>query len=324
MSPLIETHLPLPDPRRGKVRDVYQCRTRRGDDATLLIATDRISAFDVVMPTPVPGKGELLTRTAAVWFDLIGRELPDIPHHLLSTDIDDVVGLTPEQCDPLRGRVMIGRRCRVIPIECVVRGYLAGSAWTAYAATGEVCGVPLPPGVPHCGRLAEPMFTPATKAANGHDENISFRRACGLVGEGVMHRLRAWSLAVYSLAHDHALQRGLILADTKFEFGVPLVSDRATRRADADLEHLLLIDEVLTPDSSRYWPADAWHPGEEPPGFDKQFVRNHLLDLVRRGLWDKTPPGPTLPAEVVRDTRAKYQEAHRRLTAELPDDSATA
>lgn len=323
---LLHTDLPLPDPRRGKVRDVYRCRTRSGDDATLLIATDRLSAFDVVLPTPIPGKGELLTRTAAFWFDLLGHEMPSIPHHLISTDADDIDGLTDSQRGPLRGRVMIGRRCRVVPIECVVRGYLAGSGWTAYGATGGVCGVTLPPGLRLADRLPEPIFTPATKADEGHDENISFDTACELVGDRVMHRLRDWSLAIYQLAHEHAVKRGLILADTKFEFGVPLEeSDEVTKRrgdegedkkAEAlDAERLMLIDEVLTPDSSRYWPADEWQPGEEPASFDKQFVRNHLLALVARGEWDKTPPGPTLPPEVVEGTRARYEEAYRRLTA---------
>ena len=314
---LIATQLDLPNRRQGKVRDVYDCTARiagREQPAILLVATDRISAYDVVMPTPIPVKGRLLTAISGFWFDLLTKRLPEVKHHLLSLDPTDVVGLQDEQRAGLRGRVMIGRRTRVVPIECVVRGYLAGSGWKAYQQTGEVCGVPLPPGLKQCEKLPQPIFTPATKAApgEGHDENIAFDEACDRVGGDLMRTLRDRSLAIYQMAAAHAEARGILLADTKFEFGLPL---DAADHADAQP---LLIDEALTPDSSRFWPAHGYQPGRDQPSFDKQYVRNHLETLVAAGAWDKTPPGPPLPPDVIAGTLTRYHEAHQRLTAPHP------
>ena len=305
---LLATALPLPHRRQGKVRDVYDCRTLDGRDAILMVATDRLSAFDVVMPNGVPGKGAVLTALSVFWFDLIARHFGDrLPHHLLSTDPDDVAGLTVEQRATLRGRVMIGRRARVVPIECVVRGYLAGSGWNEYRQRGTVCGVKLPEGLRQCERLPRPIFTPATKAASGHDENIPFERAAALVGGDTMQRLRDWSLAIYSLAHDAAIERGIIIADTKFEFGMPVDDGSAP-------DALMLIDEALTPDSSRFWRADSYQVGRDQASIDKQYVRNYLQSLVDEGRWNKEPPGPMLPDAIVRGTLEKYLEAHRALT----------
>ncbi len=313
-SAVMQTDLPLPGLRRGKVRDVYQLdRGPHGGPAVLIVATDRLSAFDVVMPTPVPGKGRILTRVATAWFERL-RQSPIIGDHLVSTDPADIPGLGPQDRTMLSGRVMIGRACRIVPVECVVRGYLAGSGWNDYLAGGSVCGVALPPGLPRAARLPEPIFTPATKAEEGHDENIDYATACGIAGEPVMRRLREASLAIYQRAAAHAEAAGLILADTKFEFGHVLDEDgRPT-------EQIVLCDEVLTPDSSRYWPRDAWSPGAEPPSFDKQFVRNHLLQLVAEGRWDKQPPGPELPAEVIQGTLERYREAAERLFPGLSVD----
>lgn len=313
---MLRSNLRLPGRREGKVRDVYDLPEWRGGGAALLIvASDRISAFDVVMPTPIPGKGRLLTDLSTRWFRFIGeRNLT--PTHLLSTDIEDVPVLTTAERDALRGRVTIARRCRVVPIECVVRGYLAGSGWKEYRETSEVCAVRLPKGMRKGERLMDamggPIFTPATKEAHGHDQNISFERACEIAGRETMEHLRAVSIAIYLAAHEHALSRGVILADTKFEFGVPL--DTGTNPAHPSPGAPILIDEALTPDSSRYWPADGWAPGEaEQPSFDKQFLREYLESLVARGAWDKSPPGPALPDEIVRKTLAKYEEARERL-----------
>ena len=314
--------LPLDNHRRGKVREVYDAQTRDGRPITLLVASDRLSAFDVVMPTPVPGKGRVLTELSAFWFSLIECELGGgLSHHLLSTDAEQIAGLTGSQREAICGRVMLGRRCRVVPIECVARGYLAGSGWKEYRATGEVCGVPLPAGLREGDRLPEPIFTPATKAAEGHDQNISFDQACRAVGGPLMETLRRHTLAVYRLGHDHAEARGIILADTKLEFGRPLdpsadggpagSGGRSELPPEADP---ILIDEVLTPDSSRFWPADTYAPGGPQPSFDKQFVRDYLQGLVDAGRWDKTPPGPELPEAVVGQTYDKYAEAQRRLT----------
>ena len=309
---LTQTDLPLPERRAGKVRDVYRCTTRDGRDATLLVATDRISAYDVVMPTPIPGKGAVLTSVSAFWFGMIGERLPGVPHHLLSVEADDIDGLDAAQRDTLRGRVMIGQRCAVIPIECVVRGYLAGSGWKEYRQTGRVCGVALPAGLRESERLPEPIFTPATKAESGHDENIDFDTACDRVGRELMHTLRERSLSIYRMGHDHAASRGILLADTKFEFGLP-VTDGDTSSADASREPVL-IDEVMTPDSSRFWPADRHEPGRGQESFDKQFVRDYLEAEVDAGRWSKEPPGPTLPDDVVRGTQQRYLEAYRQLT----------
>lgn len=302
---LLSTDLPLDGKRQGKVRDIYQCQTTKGDPALLIIASDRVSAFDVVMLNGIPSKGVVLTQISTFWFDMIAKHFGDkLEHHLISTDPADVKGLTAKQIESLQGRVMVGRRCKVVPIECVVRGYLAGSGWKEYQQSQSVCGIKLPAGLKQCDKLPEPIFTPATKEDEGHDENISFERACELVGEPLMTKLRSLSIAIYNMAHDYAQQRGIILADTKFEFGLPIDGDGKP----------ILIDEALTPDSSRFWPADEYAPGRDQPSFDKQYVRNYLQGLVDNGRWDKMPPGPELPAEVVNDTLAKYLQAYSKLT----------
>lgn len=302
------TDLNLPGRVQGKVRDVYRLPgPETGETERLaIVATDRLSAFDVVLPTPIAGKGRLLTGIAAFWFRwLEGRGLG--PTHLLSTD----AGVLPEAAfegsattrDDLRGRVTIARACRVLPVECVVRGYLDGSGWGDYQRTGGICGVELPKGLQRGDRLPEPVFTPATKAEQGaHDENISFDRACEAVGEAVMRAARQKSLAIYNAAAERSRERGLLLADTKFEFGFPL--DRA-----GDASALILVDEALTPDSSRYWPAGGWKPGQAQPSYDKQFVREHLQALVDAGQWNKRAPGPELPDAVVQGTLGRYREA---------------
>jgi phosphoribosylaminoimidazole-succinocarboxamide synthase len=298
----MSTDLPLVNKREGKVRDVYDCTLKDGTEALLLVATDRLSAFDVVMPNGPAGKGELLTQMSAWWFEQIREKLGyKLQTHVISTDPSTISGLSEDEVALLRGRVMIGRRTKVVPIECVVRGYLAGSGWKEYLANQAVCGVSLPAGLTQCAKLPEPIFTPATKAAQGeHDENISFQRACDLVGTLQMEVLRDHSLAIYKMAHDHAAQRGIILADTKFEFGVPI---------DAKDDTPILIDEVLTPDSSRYWSASAYEPGRDQDSYDKQYVRNYLETLVARGEWNKQSPGPRLPDEVLINTTKKYEEA---------------
>ena len=276
--------------RSGKVRDIYEL-----PDGLLLVATDRISAYDVVMPNGIPDKGRVLTQISCFWFDLLGELTAN---HLLSATMKDL----PEDCrsEEIDGRFMLCRKADVVPIECVVRGYLAGSGWREYKADGRVCGIELPGGLKQGSRLDEPIFTPATKADEGHDENISFEKACELVGEDLMSELRRRSVAVYERARDYAAERGMLIADTKFEWG---------RDADGDL---ILIDEVLTPDSSRFWPADSYKPGRSQASFDKQFVRDYL-DKIK---FDRAPPGPLLPAEIVQKTRAKYIEAYTRLTGQ--------
>jgi phosphoribosylaminoimidazole-succinocarboxamide synthase len=315
-SPLAAEPSPrLPLVRRGKVRDVYRLPPdpATGEGRLLMVASDRISAFDVVMPTPIPGKGALLTQIAAWWFGFIRRR-GICETHLLSTDLRDLAGVPGVEDAAVRawldGRFTICRECEVIPIECVVRGYLEGSGWKEYQQTGAVCGVPLPRGLRQCDRLPEPIFTPATKASQGHDENISFERASEIVGLETMGVLRELSLSIYNAAAAHALSRGIIIADTKFEFGVP-AGDKA--RAGRAWSQPILIDEALTPDSSRFWPADAYQPGRAQASFDKQFLREHLERLVASGAWDKTPPGPALPREVVEGTLARYREARDRL-----------
>lgn len=312
MDALYESNLPLPNRRRGKVRDVYEIpATRSGEPALLIVATDRVSAFDVVMPTPMPGKGRLLTDISTRWFRFI-EERGLSRTHLISTDPDDVPGLSDEQRRSLEGRITVGRRCRVVPIECVARGYLAGSGWAEYQKTGAVCGVKLPPGLKRGDRLMDTMggaiFTPATKEDVGHDENIDFERACAIAGEKVMRTLRDRTLRMFEAAHDYALSRGLILADTKFEFGFPV-----NEKGEVIDDDPILIDEALTPDSSRYWPADGWTPGREQASFDKQYLREYLETLVQSGKWDKTPPGPALPDDIVRNTLARYEEARDTL-----------
>ncbi len=315
VNSLLETSLPLPNRRQGKVRDVYDlppaAQGRAGAPSgprLLIVATDRISAFDVVMPTPIPGKGRILTDISTRWFSLIAqRKLT--PTHLITTDVREVPGLSDAERESLRGRVTIARRCRVVPVECVVRGYLDGSGWNEYSANGRVCGVALPAGLKRGDRLPQPIFTPATKEAVGkHDENIDFDKACAIAGAAVMTRLRDVSIALYREAHGYAVAKGLILADTKFEFGYPVDASGADTG-----EAPILIDEALTPDSSRYWDATKWKPGGEQASFDKQFLREYLLRLVERGAWNKQAPGPALPADVVEGTRARYESVLRQL-----------
>ena len=304
---LMQTDLPLPNKRAGKVRDVYDCTLKDGTEALLLVATDRLSAFDVVMPNGPVGKGVVLTQMSAFWFDEIKDKLGyKLQTHVLSTDPADIDGLSDEQVELLKGRVMIGRRTKVVPIECVVRGYLAGSGWKEYQQDQAVCGVELPAGLTQCAKLPEPIFTPATKAEQGeHDENISFERACDLVGTPTMEVLRDMSLTIYQMAHDYSAERGIILADTKFEFGVPV---------DAKDEAPILIDEVLTPDSSRYWAVDKYEAGRDQDSYDKQYVRNYLEVLVSAEQWNKQAPGPMLPEDVLKKTTKKYEEAFGMIT----------
>jgi len=304
---LVQTDLGLPGRRQGKVRDIYPLPGRAGDPPRLLIvATDRVSAFDVVLPTPIPGKGRMLTEISIRWFEHI-RALGIIGDHLLSTDPGDVAGLTHRERDLLQGRIMIGRAAQVVPVEFVVRGYLAGSGWKEYQKSQSVCGISLPEGLRNGDRLPEPIFTPTTKADAGHDEPLTFEQAAGLAGRDVVERLRDVSLAVYAAGAEYAIERGIILADTKFEFGY--LVDAEGHRTD----EIILIDEVLTPDSSRYWPADRHEPGREQDNFDKQYVRNHLQTVVDAGKWDKTTPGPELPADVVANTSSRYVEVRDRL-----------
>ena len=281
---------------RGKVRDNYAV----GDDRLLMVASDRLSAFDVVMGEPIPGKGELLTRMALFWF---ARLAHIVPNHLTGDDPESVVG--PEERAQVRGRSMLVKRLKPLPIEAVVRGYLAGSGWKEYRESQAVCGVALPPGLANAGRLSEPIFTPATKAeAGAHDENISFEQAAALIGHDLAERVRTISIRLYTEAAAYALTRGIVIADTKFEFGL-----------DAN-GTLTLMDEVLTPDSSRYWPLETWREGENPPSYDKQFVRDWLESVRIDGRpWNKRAPAPPLPAEVVEKTAAKYREALTRLGA---------
>ena len=277
--------------RTGKVRDIYEL-----PEHLLIVATDRISAYDVVMPNGIPDKGRVLTQISVFWFNLLGDVTP---HHLVSAAMKDL----PPQCrsDELDGRFMLCRKAKVTPIECVVRGYLAGSGWREYKETSQVCGIALPAKLKQCAKLPEPIFTPATKAEQGeHDENISFETACELVGEEMMTQLRDKSIALYKKAEEYAAQRGIILADTKFEWGT-----------DSDGQ-LMLIDECFTPDSSRFWPADLYKPGKSQSSFDKQFVRDYL-DKIK---FDRKPPAPLLPAEVVQKTREKYIEAYTRLSGQ--------
>ncbi len=299
---LLTTALKLPNRRSGKVRDLYDVTLESGEEALLIVATDRISAFDVIMGNGLPGKGVVLTQISRFWFDFFGHE---VAHHLLSTDVADVPGLAAHERMALEGRIMLCRRTEVIPIECIARGYLTGSGWKDYQQTGRLCGLTLPTGLVNSDRLPEPLFTPSTKAASGHDENISFEEGAAVVGEELMGWLKETTLRLYGRACDYAFERGIILADTKFEFGKP--SDSATP---------LLIDEIFTPDSSRFWPAADWEPGREQASFDKQIVRNYLETLVAAGEWDKTPPGPVLPDEVVERTLARYLDAYERLTGE--------
>jgi len=272
----------------------------------LIVATDRISAFDVVMPTSITGKGRLLTSISTRWFDFI-RSLKLVDDHLITTDLDLLDELSAQERAMLEGRSMLCRPARVIPIECVARGYLAGSGAVEYRQLGTVCGIALPTGLREGDRLPEPIFTPATKAEMGHDENLSAAQAASVIGDELVARLRDLTLSIYRAAAEHAERCGIILADTKFEFGHALGDDGAVT------DRLLLIDEVLTPDSSRFWPAEDWRPGCEQPSFDKQYLREWLLEGIRLGHWDKSPPGPALPPAIVEATLDRYREAFRRL-----------
>jgi phosphoribosylaminoimidazole-succinocarboxamide synthase len=294
-TPLLETSLPRWPMRRGKVRDIYDL-----GDRLLLVSTDRISAFDWVLPTGIPDKGRVLTQLSLFWFQLLGE-----PNHLITADVAEM-NLPPEaDRRALEGRTMLVRKTQVIPIECVVRGYLSGSGWKEYQKLGTVCGLRLPAGLRESDRMSEPIFTPATKEESGHDINISFERMCELVGRDVSEELRRRSLNVYQRGAEHAARRGILIADTKFEWG----------RLD---DKIILIDEVLTPDSSRFWPAATYRPGGGQPSYDKQFVRNWLESTA----WDKNSPPPPLPPEVVARTREKYLEAWERLTGQ-PAQSAS-
>ncbi|MEA2711051.1 MAG: phosphoribosylaminoimidazole-succinocarboxamide synthase [Phycisphaerales bacterium] len=285
---LLTTNLPFPV-RRGKVRDVYDLGAE-----LLIVATDRISAFDCVMPNGIPDKGRILTTLSLFWFDKFQDEFEN---HLLASDVAKYPAPLRRYADQIAGRSMLVKKAQVVPIECVARGYLAGSGWKEYQQTQTVCGVKLPPGLRQCDKLPQPIFTPATKEESGHDVNISYEETARRVGEPLAAALREKTLAIYTKAADYAATRGIIIADTKFEFG----------RADG---WLILVDEVLTPDSSRFWPAEHYEPGHDQPSFDKQFVRNWL----EQQSWDKRPPAPALPADVVEGTRRRYVEAYEKLT----------
>ena len=278
---------------RGKVRDIYEL----GDDRLLIVATDRLSAFDVVLPTPIPDKGRVLTQLSLFWFDKLGDV---IPHHFLAAT--NFTGELAPYAAELQGRAMVVRRSDPVPIECVVRGYISGSGWKDYQKTGGICGIPLPAGLRESDRLPGPIFTPSTKSTSGHDENISFEETVSRVGLPLAEQLREVSLTLYRRAVDHAVPRGIIIADTKFEFG--LVG-----------QDLIWIDEALTPDSSRFWPSSEYAPGNLQPSFDKQYVRDYLERIG----WNKQPPAPALPADVVAATTVKYREAYQRITGHALD-----
>jgi len=289
-APLLQLDLPgIPKIKSGKVREIFDL-----GDAFLFVASDRISAFDCIMPNGIPRKGEVLTQLSHFWFD---QTASIVPNHRLALPSDPLPPRLQSFADRLNKRTMIVKKAEPLAIECVVRGYLAGSGWKEYRQQQTVCGIELPPGLVESAELPEPIFTPATKAQTGHDINISFEEASRIVGAKVAEQVRAASLKIYTAAREYARQRGIIIADTKFEFG--------TFNGE-----LILIDEVLTPDSSRFWPADQYRPGGSQPSFDKQFVRDYLETLD----WDKTPPAPALPPDVVEKTQAKYLEAYRRLT----------
>ncbi|MFQ5425065.1 MAG: phosphoribosylaminoimidazolesuccinocarboxamide synthase [Phycisphaerae bacterium] len=290
---LHRTDVPGVPVRRGKVRDIYDL-----GDLLLIVATDRISAFDCILPDAIPSKGRVLTALSSFWFDRLASVCP---HHRIASIHDAVPAAFDCVRDQLRGRAMLCRKADVIPIECVARGYLAGSGWAEYRQAGAVCGIKLPPGLEHCNALSEPIFTPATKSDSGHDENISFVEACEIAGTETMRALREKTLALYRAGANYARERGILIADAKFEFG----------RIDGELT---LIDEALTPDSSRFWPADRYQPGRDQDSFDKQFVRNHLQRLCDQGAWDKTDPAPHLPADVIEKTSSLYLEAYERIT----------
>jgi phosphoribosylaminoimidazole-succinocarboxamide synthase len=298
IQPLTAIELPLPRIRRGKVREMFAF----GDDI-LLVATDRLSAFDIVFERGIPDKGAVLTGLSDFWFDLLHAAEP---HHRITADVDEIIERAPALARhraSLAGRAMLCQRAETIPVECVVRGYLDGSGWKEYEATGRVTGIALPAGLQRGDRLPKPIFTPATKAESGHDENITFEDMARRIGSDLARELRDRSLALYAEGSDHAAERGIILADTKFEFGRP-----------ADGDGVLLIDEVLTPDSSRFWDAEEWRPGGPQPSFDKQPVRDFLEAEQKAGRWDGEPPLPPLPDAAVEATSERYREAYRRIT----------
>ena len=274
---------------RGKVRDIYDL-----GDRLLIVATDRMSAFDVVMPNPIPDKGRVLTQLSKFWFDLT-KDI--VPNHVISTEVEDYPKDCQPYCEMLKGRSMLVMKTEVLPVECVVRGYLSGSGWEEYRKTGEVCGILLPKGLVESSKLGEPIFTPATKAEMGlHDENINFEKVEKIIGRDLAQKVKSFSLAIYKKARDFAEQRGILIADTKMEFGMKGGK-------------LILIDELLTPDSSRFWLKDEYQPGGPQKSFDKQFLRDYLLSIR----WDKSPPAPQLPEDIVQKTREKYLEAYERL-----------
>jgi phosphoribosylaminoimidazole-succinocarboxamide synthase len=289
--PVIQTDLEgLTLVNRGKVRDLYDL-----EDALLIVTTDRVSAFDVILPTPIPGKGAMLTSMSEFWF---GHLADIVPNHLITTDVEAMGSAVTPHADILRGRSMLVRKAKPLPVECVVRGFITGSGWKDYQATGEICGIPIRAGMAEAEPFDEVLFTPATKAETGHDENIDFETFCGIVGREIGEQLRDLSVRIYESGRDHARERGIILADTKFEFG--LVDGQ-----------VILIDEVLTPDSSRFWDSEEYEVGISPPSFDKQIVR----DWVKASGWDGEPPAPALPDDVVARTAARYREGLERLTA---------
>ena len=295
---LVQSELPLPLVRRGKVREVYAV----DDETLLLVASDRVSAFDVVMREPVPYKGAVLTQLSAFWFE---RLAPVMAHHCLTADVDEIVARVPALAahrDELAGRAMLSRRATPAPFECVVRGYLSGSAWAEYRQSGTLAGEPLAPGLVESARLDPPIFSPATKAEQGHDENVTFDHVARALGRSAADELRRASLDLYEAGRAYAAERGIIIADTKFEFGTT---------PDGTL---LVIDEILTPDSSRFWPADRYEPGRGQPSFDKQPLRDYLADIKRQGRWNGEAPPPPLPPEVVAATSARYRDAYRRIT----------
>ena len=291
--PMLQSNVPgLERIHQGKVRDIYAV----DDDHMLIVTTDRLSAFDVVLPDPIPGKGSVLTRISRFWFD---RTRHIVPNHLASLTLEQVVQNSDDRA-LLADRSMIVKRLKALPIEAVVRGYLIGSGWRDYQQTGIVCGIALPHGLRQADRLPQALFTPSSKAPMGeHDENIDYEKVVATVGAGLAEQIRVTALALYEFATAHALARGIIIADTKFEFGVD------------EAGHLTLIDEALTPDSSRFWPVDSYRPGTSPPSYDKQFVRDYLETLS----WNKRAPGPSLPADIIAKTSSKYEEAFKRLTS---------
>jgi len=295
---LVQSKLPLPLLRRGKVREVYEVDER----TLLLVASDRVSAFDVVMKEAVPHKGAVLTQMSAFWF---ARLKSVMPHHLLTADVEEIIKRVPALAshrEELYGRAMLSRRATTVPFECVVRGYISGSAWAEYKKSGTLAGEPMPAGLVESARLDPPIFSPATKAEQGHDENVTFDHVVGGLGRAVAERLRNASLALYSAGREYAAGRGIIIADTKFEFGTT---------ADGDL---IVIDEILTPDSSRFWPADRYQPGRGQPSFDKQPLRDYLAELKKQGKWNGEAPPPPLPDDVVTATSERYRDAYARIT----------